>query len=63
MEDKMKVWECTGCKSGGEDPCMCFTESNCPNPTNCLFMPADASECSWHETTRYEITERKPTSK
>ncbi len=63
MNDKMKVWECFGCyrncvsKGMTEDsPFGCMTEDS---PFGCLYGCPN-KQVRWHETTRVEITERKP---
>lgn len=52
----MKVWECNGCR----DNCIVANNSNCPGPVHCAWTTEYNETCNWHETTRYEITERKP---
>ena len=60
-EKKMKVWECTGCGiqyGTNHKPCI-LTMNDDSVPDQC---PVDMTYThrNWHETTRYEITERKP---
>lgn len=50
MNSKMKVWECNKCER--EEPCRLIASEGC---TDGICIAAE-----WHETTRYEITERKP---
>lgn len=52
--NKMKVWECKTQKEG----CVFFDpDGEIDNPPACKKCDAGSD---WHETTRYEITERKP---
>ncbi len=59
MNDKMKVWECDTC-GGKERPCIFSADEDAliAGPSECLFN--DTNNADWYETTRYEITERKP---
>jgi hypothetical protein len=63
MSDKMRVWECTGCDVGKGNPCIIVDLKGITYniPGKCIHN--DKSEefnPNWHETNRFEITERKP---
>lgn len=56
----MKVWECNKCScSGSHEPCILFDPIGELEPTECPSTTGNLKP-KWEETTRYEITERKP---
>ncbi len=58
MNDKMKVWECTECDSA----CVIKVLSEHAGAYSKILTicPWSSHTTNWRETTRYEITERKP---
>lgn len=52
----MKVWKCNECSQG---PCVVGGKGFFDMPDDDCFW-IDEPKAEWHETTRYEITERKP---